>query len=234
MLSLRAYDKEDGIMNDFSFSNTNPRLLRAGLIAGIFSAVCFLAVLIWLLISNITQAGYVSRIADQVLRFHVVANSDSEADQALKLEVRDALIAYMAENGEAFDSADEAAAFAASHCNELTQVAADVIRQAGQDYPVTASVAWRSFPDKTYGDLTFPAGSYRALQVKIGEADGQNWWCVLYPLLCFTEEGTASVPEQSQEQLREALGEEDYEVLENSSRPVVRFKLLEWLGELFS
>ncbi len=221
-------------MNDFSFSNTNPRLLRAGLIAGIFSAVCFLAVLIWLLISNITQAGYVSRIADQVLRFHVVANSDSEADQALKLEVRDALIAYMAENGEAFDSADEAAAFAASHCNELTEVAADVIRQAGQDYPVTTSVAWCSFPDKTYGDLTFPAGSYRALQVKIGEADGQNWWCVLYPLLCFTEEGTASVPEQSQEQLREALGEEDYEVLENSGRPVVRFKLLEWLGELFS
>lgn len=221
-------------MNDFSFSNTNPRLLRAGLIAGIFSAVCFLAALIWLLISNITQAGYVSRIADQVLRFHVVANSDSEADQALKLEVRDALIAYMAENGEAFDSADEAAAFAASHCNELTEVAADVIRQAGQDYPVTASVAWCSFPDKTYGDLTFPAGSYRALQVKIGEADGQNWWCVLYPLLCFTEEGTASVPKQSQEQLREALGEEDYEVLENSGRPVVRFKLLEWLGELFS
>ena len=67
-----------------------------------------------------------------------------------------------------------------------------------------------------------------------GEADGQNWWCVLYPLLCFTEEGTSSVPEQSQEQLREALGEEDYEVLENSGRPVVRFKLLEWLGELFS
>ena len=63
-------------MNDFSFSNTNPRLLRAGLIAGIFSAVCFLAVLIWLLISNIPQAGYVSRIADQLLRFHVVANSD--------------------------------------------------------------------------------------------------------------------------------------------------------------
>ena len=85
----------------------------------------------------------------------------------------------------------------------------------------------------TYDNLTFPAGSYRALQVKIGEAAGQNWWCVLYPLLCFTDEGTVSVPEDSQERLQEALGEEDYERLENAGRPQLRFKLLEWLEKLF-
>ena len=216
-----------------SFFHADRGRLRAGMIAGALAAVLCTAALIGVLVSNMLQARYVERIADQVLRFHVIANSDNTADQELKLAVRDALVAYMAENGDSFANADEAAAFAAAHCDELAEVAAAVIRQAGQDYPVSASVTWCSFPDKTYGNLTFPAGSYRALQVKIGEAAGQNWWCVLYPLLCFTDEGTVSVPEDSQERLQEALGEEDYERLENAGRPQLRFKLLEWLEELF-
>lgn len=219
-------------MNNFSFSHTNPKILRLGIIAGILTASLCLAALIWILVSGMIEASYVSRVADQVLRFHVIANSDSPADQALKLEVRDALIAYMANNGESFDSADEAAAFAEEHCGELAEVAADAIRRAGQNYPVTACVTWCSFPDKTYGELTFPAGFYRALQVKIGAAEGQNWWCILYPLLCFTDEGTASIPEQSQEKLRDTLDEKDYERLENP-RPQLRFKLLEWLQDIF-
>ncbi len=225
-------------MNIFSFFHKSPlytkkKLLRAGIAAGALTAAFCTAALIGVLVSNILQARYVERIADQVLRFHVIANSDSTADQELKLAVRDALVAYMAKNGDSFENADEAAAFASSHCSELTEIAAAVIRQAGQNYPVSASVTWCSFPDKTYGNLTFPAGRYRALQVKIGAADGQNWWCVLYPLLCFTDEGTVSVPEQSQEKLQEALDEEDYERLENAGRPRLRFKFLEWLEELF-
>ena len=93
-----------------------------------------------------------------------------------------------------------AARFAAAHCDELEQIAASVIEEAGYFYPVEASVGPCLFPDKTYDDLCFPAGVYNALRVEIGQAQGQNWWCVLYPPLCFTEEGSATVPENSREQ----------------------------------
>ena len=205
--------------------------LRAGILSGAaLSAVC-LFFFIWILWENISQMRFASRLADEVLRFHVIANSDSREDQALKLEVRDALIAYMAPYGDSFSDAQEAAAFAAAHCDELRQVAAVVVEAAGCSYPVRAYVTCCDFPDKIYDGLTFPAGVYEALRVEIGQAQGQNWWCVLYPPLCFTEEGSASVPDDSREQLRAQLSEEDYARLEEAEpgRPQVRFRLLDWL-----
>lgn len=197
-------------------------------IFSMLALVCLLLFL-WILGNNISRASHAKRIAEEVLRFHVIANSDSAEDQTLKLEVRDALIAYMAEYSDSFDTAKEAAAFAASHCEELTAIASAVIADAGYSYNVTATVTCCDFPDKTYGDLTFPAGEYQALRVQIGEAKGQNWWCVLYPPLCFTEEGTASLPEESQTKLKESLSPEDYSWLENNTKPIIRFRLLDWL-----
>ena len=179
-------------------------------------------------ITEMSRAALASRVADQVLRFHVIANSDSPEDQALKLQVRDALISYMAEHRTSFDSAEEAAAFASEHCSDLRQVAQSVIDQAGYPYEATAQVTTCPFPEKTYGDLIFPAGNYRALRVELGQAQGQNWWCVLYPLLCFTEEGLVTVPEESQKILRENLSNTDYRRLE------VRFKLWDWICEFLS
>lgn len=184
--------------------------------ATLFSFTCLILLGI-ILTTEVSRATFASRVADQVLRFHVIANSDSEEDQALKLQVRDALIAYMAQFNDSFDDANEAAAFAADHCQELQQIAQTVIDQSGYPYTAQASVTICDFPDKTYGDLTFPAGKYQALRIEIGQAQGQNWWCVLYPLLCFTEEGSVTVPEESQEILQEALSEEDYRLLRNQS-----------------
>ena len=191
-------------------------LLLCGAIIFSFACLTLLGITV---ITEMSRAALAERVADQVLRFHVIANSDSEEDQALKLDVRDALISYMADHRTAFDNADEAAAFAAEHCEELSQVAQSVIHQAGFSYTASASVATCPFPEKTYGDLTFPAGDYQALRVELGQAQGQNWWCVLYPLLCFTEEGAVTVPEKSQEILQENLSANDYHRLE------VRFKL---------
>ena len=188
----------------------------------LFSFIC-LVLLSTVLITEASRAAFASRVADQVLRFHVVANSDSNEDQALKLQVRDALVAYMAQFNDSFDNANEAAAFVSDHCTELQRIAETVIRKAGYAYPVQASVTTCDFPDKTYGDLTFPAGSYQALRVEIGQAQGQNWWCVLYPLLCFTEEGMITVPQESQEILQESLSGSDYRRLE------VRCKLWDWI-----
>ena len=176
-----------------------------------------------MILTQWSKASLAARVADQVLRFHVIAHSDSPEDQALKLEVRDALIAYMAQYSSQFHNAAEAAAFANDHCVELQQIAWDVIRTSGYDYSVTAAVTICDFPDKTYGDLTFPAGKYQALRVEIGQAQGQNWWCVLYPLLCFTQEGMVSIPTESQEILQDSLSEQDYQRLQ------VRFWLWDWL-----
>ena len=191
---------------------------------------CFtcLVALSLIILTEISRASLAARVADQVLRFHVIAHSDSPEDQALKLEVRDALIAYMARYSSQFDSAAQAADFAAAHCTDLQTIAREVILQSGYSYPVTVSVTFCDFPDKTYGDLTFPAGEYQALRVEIGQAQGQNWWCVLYPLLCFTEEGMVTVPEESQQLLQENLSANDYRRLE------VRCKLWEILHDLFS
>lgn len=207
------------------------KLLQTAAAAGaVLAAVCllFFFSVVW---ENYSRMCYARRLAEEVLRFHVIANSDSKEDQALKLAVRDALISYMASYGSSFTDADAAARFAAAHCDELEQIAASVIEEAGYFYPVEASVGPCRFPDKTYDDLCFPAGVYNALRVEIGQAQGQNWWCVLYPPLCFTEEGSATVPETSREQLKECLSDEDYERLKSSdpSRPQIRLRLFDWL-----
>lgn len=199
-------------------------------LAAVVSVTC-LTIFCVIVFTNLSRARLAERVAEEVLRFHVIANSDSEEDQNLKLQVRDALISYMAGYSDSFTDADEAARFAAAHVSEMNELAASVIAALGYDYQVTTSVTRCAFPDKTYGDLTFPAGTYEALRVEIGAARGQNWWCVLYPPLCFTEEG-GTVPGSSKEKLKEVLSEEDYARLEDAApggRVKIRFRLLEWL-----
>lgn len=220
------------------------------MIAKKYTAACIAAVCVAilcvmafgiLLFQTFSRACAVERIAEEVLRFHVIANSDSEEDQALKLEVRDALVAYMAQNSDSFANAREAAAFADSHCGELQAIADSIIAEKNLPYGSSASVTYCPFPNKTYGELTFLAGDYLALQVKLGEARGHNWWCVLYPPLCFTEEGTGTMSESSKEQLKSVLSEKDYALLEAADpnreqsshpvtlRPQIRFRLFQWL-----
>ncbi len=205
-------------------------LRTAAAASSVLAAVCllFFFSVVW---ENYSRMRYAERLAEEVLRFHIIANSDSEEDQALKLAVRDALISYMASYSDSFTDADAAARFAAAHCDELEEIAASVMESAGCLYPVRASVGLCRFPDKTYDGLCFPAGVYNALRVEIGQAQGQNWWCVLYPPLCFTEEGSAAVPESSREQLKERLSDEDYERLQNADpgRPQIRLRLFDWL-----
>ena len=149
-------------------------------------------------------------LAQEVLRFHVLANSDSEEDQALKLQVRDAVLGYMEENMPEEESADAAKDWVREHIDGIEDVSRSVIAQEGADYPVSAAVTTCWFPDKSYGDVTFPAGNYEALRIEIGEARGHNWWCVLYPGLCFMDTVNAVVPDEGKEKLKNVLTEEEY------------------------
>lgn len=167
-------------------------------------------------------------IAKQVIRLHVIANSDSAEDQELKLMVRDEIIAHMQNSLKNINSQKRAEEKIASQLAWIKTAAADVLKSHGCTYEVNVSLKDRFFPVKQYGDLTFPAGVYRALCIEIGDAAGHNWWCVLFPSLCFVDEATAVVPEESKERLRESLTEEEYHAL--TTEPEPRFLLYDWIS----
>ena len=156
------------------------------------------------------QAEMQAHLAQEVLRFHVLANSDSDADQALKLKVRDSVLGFLEETMPEMDGASGTAAWMREHIDDIEAVSRETVAAEGADYPVSAAVTTCWFPDRTYGDLTFPAGNYEALRVEIGAAEGHNWWCVLYPGLCFLDSANAVVPEEGREKLKNVLTEEEY------------------------
>lgn len=145
------------------------------------------------MLSGLWVSGAQNQLASHMIRLHVLANSDTPADQALKLEVRDAILAASADLVPADTTLDQARVLLTASLPTLAQVGQEVVARAGYDYPVTASLAddvW--FPTKTYTDFALPAGTYTALQISIGAGAGQNWWCVVFPPLCL-----GSVSEQA-------------------------------------
>lgn len=174
------------------------------LISGIFTGI------VYHVTEAAAQADMQSHLAEGVLRFHVLANSDSDEDQALKLKVRDAILGYMEEKMPEAEDASGAARWIRTHIDEIEAVGRKTVADEGADYTVSAAVTTCWFPDRTYGDLTFPAGNYKALRVEIGEAKGHNWWCVLYPSLCFLDTTNAVVPEEGKKKLKNILTEEEY------------------------
>ena len=160
-------------------------------------------------------------LAKEVFRFHVIAESDSANDQKIKLKVRDAVITYMKESMdeeiEGSTDAKDTKKWAKAHLEELEQVADRVIKKEGYSYQAEAEVTTCYFPDKRYGDIIFPEGNYEALRIVLGKGNGHNWWCVLYPNLCFTNATCAVVDEDGKKELKEALSAEEYEMVTATS-----------------
>lgn len=160
-------------------------------------------------------------LATGVIRLHVVANSDSDEDQALKLKVRDRILHECGGEFSASNNIDAVSADISTNLQYIREIAEDEIAKNGYDYPVDVSFGTEYFPRKNYGDITFPEGDYRALKVVIGQGSGQNWWCVLFPPLCFVDEACVSVDAQSQDYLKEQLGDDTYDMVTGG----VEFKL---------
>lgn len=159
------------------------------------------------------QAKAGSQIEGKVLRFHVIANSDSEADQALKYQVKDMLVEALKPMLEDAEDLEETKQIVGERLSEIQKIAQEAVNTYGNGEDVQVELTNMYFPIKTYGDLTFPAGNYDALRVTIGQAEGRNWWCVLFPNLCFVDAVHGIVPEESKEQLKNVLTEEEYESL---------------------
>ena len=154
-----------------------------------------------------------ARIAPEILRFHVLANSDSDEDQQLKLRVRTLLLDSIYEKLGENASLDDTKEYVLANKDSLEQEAEDYMKAEGYDYPAHMEVTECYFPTKTYGDMVFPCGTYDAVRVEIGKGKGHNWWCVLYPPLCFVDSTYAVVPDSSREILRESLDAADYQAL---------------------
>ena len=161
-------------------------------------------------------------IADNVIRLHVIANSDETADQELKLKVRDAVLAYMREKN--YSSRTIAYASLQEALPQIKEIAQNTVIQNGYDYPVQAELGEFQFPQKDYNTLSFPSGTYTALRITIGKASGHNWWCVMYPTLCFSDTTLADTT-QAENELKTSLSKETIAIISNNCK--LKFKIVE-------
>ena len=172
-------------------------------------------------------------IADSVFRLHVIANSDSKEDQDLKYIVRDNLLSYMNKICSNCKTKQEAIDIVTENKDKFEEIAKSTIKEQGFSYDVKINIGNFEFPTKNYGDISLPAGYYDALRVEIGEAKGQNWWCVMFPPLCFVDVTSGVVPEESKEVMEDNLDEEEFALVSNSSNNELqfKFKLIEFFQE---
>lgn len=178
-----------------------------------------------------SKAELADDLSHKVLRFHVLANSDEEKDQQLKLQVRDAVGSLMHEKLAGVESLEESKEIVLDNLDEIIATAEDTIHKQGADYEVRAALDRVDFPEKTYGNYCFPAGNYQALQLIIGEGAGQNWWCVMYPNMCFFNSIYEVVEDEADESLRQVLTTEEYKAVMEKGEYEIEFKWLSFLND---
>lgn len=169
--------------------------VKKGIICGMISMVLGVMFLGYLAAPSPSWAEMPEINPEELIRFHVIANSDEEEDQLLKYAVRDALLKEAAPRLAKSTSLDESRMILQEMEGKLKDIAQSVVREWNRDYPVTLEYGRYTFPAKSYGNIVLPSGEYEALKINIGEARGANWWCVLFPPLCFVNvEEAASLP----------------------------------------
>lgn len=171
-------------------------------------------------------------ISNSVFRLHVIANSDTQEDQALKYIVRDKLIEYMNSLCTNCTSKEESIEIAKNNLKNFQEIAENTVKENGYSYSINVSIGNFEFPTKYYGDISLPAGSYDALKVEIGEAQGQNWWCVMFPPLCFVDISSGIVPDESKQLIKDNISEEEFALVSEDSNLDIQFKFK--LLELFT
>ena len=167
-------------------------------------------------------------IKDKLIRFHVIANSDSDEDQAVKLLVRDEVIDYINLQLKDATGKDEARDILKDNIEEVNNIAVNILRENGFDYEANTMISNENFPDKVYGDYLFPQGNYEAFRIIIGNGEGHNWWCVMFPPLCFVDETKGDV--DSKELEKELIGN-NHERSYNSNIEY-KFKIVEVIKDI--
>ena len=179
-------------------------------------------------------------VKDVLIRFHVLANSDTDEDQELKIKVKNEIIEYLDPYLKDSDSLETSRKILKDNEKEVIDIANRVIKENGYNYGVTTELGKENFPEKSYGNITLPQGEYEAFRVIIGDGNGHNWWCVMFPPLCFTDVTKGKVEEdKSKEELDKAIEEnkDKKDKLENKDKSEdkvkVKFKVVEVIKDIF-
>ena len=190
-----------------------------------------------------TQVSKIDAFSDdykeKLIRFHVLANSDSEEDQSLKLKVRDDVIDYLQPKLKTSKSIKESEKIILEEKSNLINICENTIRENGYNYDVDIDLGYSKFPTKQYSSVVLPAGEYKSLKILIGNGQGKNWWCVMFPPLCFVDEQNNVIDKETDQKLREVLTEEEYElIVEKDNTKVnnleIKFKIVEIIQKLLN
>ncbi|MBU3143165.1 stage II sporulation protein R [Clostridium sp. CF012] len=188
--------------------------------------------------SNVATKATQSDIAGKLIRFHVIANSDDKIDQGIKLKVRDSVLEYVSPKLADSKSIEQSREIINNEDKNIKKIAQSVINENGFKYSVVTTLSQEYFPVKTYGNITLPQGKYEAYRIIIGKGSGQNWWCVMFPPLCFVDITKGNVSfDKTESEMKEVLSEDEYNLVDNTvnkNKIVVKFKLLEIFNKLFS
>lgn len=174
---------------------------------------------------------------DKLIRFHVIANSDSDEDQELKLKVRDAVIAYLEPKLAKSKSIQQSEKIIKNEYKELERISKNIIEENGYTYEVKVGIKYSKFPTKQYSSVILPAGEYKALKIVIGKGQGKNWWCVMFPPLCFVDKQNGVIDKETDAKLKSVLTKEEYELItkktdKEMNKVKVKFKVVEILQSI--
>ncbi|MCD3246175.1 stage II sporulation protein R [Clostridium botulinum] len=191
-----------------------------------------------LVVSYIKADASQKSIANKLIRFHVIANSDSTEDQALKLKVRDEILEYISPKLKNSKSIEESRQIIKENSEVINAIAKKTIQKNGYTYTVKTELSHENFPVKTYGDITLPQGYYEAYRVIIGNGKGHNWWCVMFPPLCFTDITKGEVElQKTDEMMKKTLTKEEYKLVNNkceeNNEIIFKFKIIEKLKKIY-
>ena len=204
-------------------------------------SILILSLIAIISIMTISISGEVKKISaasedykDKLIRFHVIANSDTEEDQSLKLKVRDKVVEALSEKLKGVTSLEEAEIILNDNIDYVNNIAKDVILNNNYDYEVNTMLSYENFPDKVYGDYVFPQGNYEAFRVIIGSGQGRNWWCVMFPSLCFVDESKSDVNSDNLKQEIENIKPKEINNLNNENDDIkFKSKMVDVVKNLF-
>ncbi|WP_346936272.1 stage II sporulation protein R [Clostridium sp.] len=167
-------------------------------------------------------------ISGKLIRFHVIANSDSEKDQSLKLKVRDKVLEYVQPLLKDSKNIEESREILNKENEKILEIARVVIKENGYDYSVESTLGKENFPVKTYGNITLPQGEYEAYRIIIGTGEGQNWWCVMFPPICFVDITKGEVAyEETEEEMKKVLDDEEFNMVDNTNSKNINSEKIE-------
>lgn len=194
--------------------------------------IVFILFLLYFIFNSISYSYSISNdLEKNLFRLHIIANSDSDEDQNLKLYIRNNVINYL--KNYKFSNKKELITFLKEHENELNQIIQSSINQKGYNYNFSIEIGNSFFPQKKYENIILPSGYYDGLKIKLGKAEGKNWWCVLFPPMCLINESTCELPKESELILENSLSEESNSIVSSDTQKYkFKFKIVDFFNNL--